>query len=59
MPLPDIGSRVVIVRVENSDLAQFIGFQGSIIQFMEDKILVRLDGLPYPMEFTTKDVKLI
>lgn len=59
MPLPDRGSRVRIVRVEDPDLAQFIGLEGSIIEFLGDKILIRLDGLSLPMEFTNRDVVLI
>jgi hypothetical protein len=45
--------------VEDPDLKQFIGFQGAIIEFRGDKILIRLDGLPHPMEFTTRDVVLL
>lgn len=59
MPLPDIGSRVRIVKVEDPDLEEFIGFEGSIIKFLGDKLLIRLDGLTYPMEFTVRDVMLI
>lgn len=59
MPLPDKGSRVRIVRVENPELEQFIGFEGSILEFLGDEISVRLDGLPYPMNFTVRDVVLI
>lgn len=59
MPLPDIGSRVRIVRVEKPELREFIGFEGAITQFLGDGVMVKLDGLPYPMEFTVRDVKLI
>lgn len=59
MPLPDIGSRVRIVRVEDPDLKQFIGHEGSITQFLGDKIKVKLDEFPLPMDFTVRDVVLI
>lgn len=59
MPLPDVGSRVVIVRVEKPELEEFVGFEGAITQFTGDGVMVKLDGLPYPMEFTVRDVKLL
>lgn len=59
MALPDVGSRVKIVQVENPDLEEFIGYHGSILKFMGDSLLIRLDGLTYPMEFTVRDVILL